>query len=221
MPQTEGSQQTQPSQASRWTQLDRDQFEAREQISVNEGITRLTRLAGVASIHGNLQREDAAAKRETLYNEMKVWAEGDPNMPPEFAKALEEDDGMQILAARDVYFNTPPPDKGASPDTANKTATTLPVAVPLPTLAPTLPTVQTPSIATPGASNGVASNGLLKRAAIIASMFAGATTPLALAGYFMSQRPVNNIQQLDPSNFELRLIPPDKPKEPSNEEPAS
>lgn len=83
------------------------------EMQIEQGLTRLARMAATQSLKRNLTTEDDAVRRETESHQAEVWGD----------KAMEKpsDDEMDIMAARDVVvrYENPqspqPPPKGTNP----------------------------------------------------------------------------------------------------------
>lgn len=68
-----------------------------DELEIEAGVTRLARMAAVASIERNLKNEDKANNREIEIHQETLWGEVGKSDDD------SDDDGMQVMAARDVY----------------------------------------------------------------------------------------------------------------------
>lgn len=97
------------------SQQEQDEAAFRDAMTLGEGVRRLGRMIGIASINRNLKMEDAAVKRdfETAGHSMGA-ASGNPSS-----------DEMDVMAARDVIVNHHYPQSTTTPAVTPEPTSTL------------------------------------------------------------------------------------------------
>ncbi len=172
MPSTNSSTAT--TQPPRLSEAELDEESLRDALSTAEGVRRLGVMAGIKSIHRNLKNEDAADERARRIFERDIL---DCDMPT----GKQDDDPMEVMAARDVIVNYGSPAQAQQPS-PNQPA-------PTPTPAPSPAVTPTPN----GLSN-------LAKVAIVGSSLLGAGgLATGIASYF--NKPTTTINN-PPSNFD-------------------
>ena len=167
-----------------------DEAALREAMETSEGVRRLGRMLGVRSIARNLKTEDDAIARDML-NQETALGDCQPRPP-----ASEQP--MDLMAARDIHITLAPKEAPKQEvNTAKPAEPTAPVPAPTPAAPP----------ATSSGLSTLAKAGIA--AAILGSGGIGASIPFLLN---LVKAPVQNTTVLDPSSFDLQLVPNEETK---------
>lgn len=87
------------------TQEEMAQATLRDQLATDANLTKLTRMIGAKSLHRSLKNEDGAVAASIRSCETEMFGDKAEAEQPDDAG----EDGMEIMAARDVHIHAPAP----------------------------------------------------------------------------------------------------------------